>query len=117
MLLTSFAVGLTKTDLYTAEQNELAEIHKALGHPARVAIIQQLLAVDCCICGDFAREIALAQPTISKHLQILKGIGIIRGTIEGTSMSYCIDPRRWRDIQTRLNQLFDTYASDQDCAC
>ncbi len=110
-------MGLTKSENYTREQNELARVHKALGHPARVAIIQQLLKLDTCICGDFAREIALAQPTISKHLKELKEIGIIRGTIEGVSMNYCIDPRRWREVQQLLNTFFDAYRHDLDASC
>lgn len=110
-------MGLTKTDNYTKEQNEIAQIYKALGHPARVAIIQQLLKLDTCICGDFARDIELAQPTISRHLRELKAIGIIRGTIEGASVNYCIDPERWREIQQILNTFFDGYFADLDCAC
>ena len=102
-------MGLTKHELYSQRQNELATVCKALGHPARIAIIQQLLAANSCICGDFAREIELAQPTISKHLRELKAIGIIRGTIEGTSVNYCIDAERWREIQASVNRLFDTY--------
>lgn len=109
------SMGLTKTAGYTDQQNELARILKALGHPARIAIIEQLLAVDRCICGDFTDEIPLAQPTISRHLKELKAVGIIQGTIEGTSVKYCIDAQRWREIQGRLNALFDTYALDQDC--
>ena len=110
-------MGLTKTEIFTNRQNELARIHKALGHPARIAIIEQLLARDSCICGDFAEEIALAQPTISRHLKELKAVGIIQGTIEGTSVNYCIDAGRWRAIQALMNQLFNTYALDQDCDC
>lgn len=110
-------MGLTKAENYTQAQNDLAAIYKALGHPARIAIIQQLLEANCCICGDFAKEIELAQPTISKHLQELKAIGIIQGTIEGTSVNYCINAVRWREIQALLNQLFNTYALDRDCPC
>ncbi|MBC6996807.1 metalloregulator ArsR/SmtB family transcription factor [Neolewinella lacunae] len=110
-------MGLTKAENYTQAQNELAVIYKALGHPARIAIIQQLLEVNCCICGDFAKEIELAQPTISKHLQELKAIGIIQGTIEGTSVNYCINAPRWREIQALFNQLFNTYVLDRDCPC
>lgn len=110
-------MGLTKTENFTAEQNELASIAKALGHPARIAIIQHLLKINSCICGDLVDEIALAQPTISRHLKELKAIGIIRGTIEGTSVNYCIDPVKWKEIQTIFNGLFDTLVLDQDCAC
>lgn len=110
-------MGLTKTENFTLEQNELAAIAKALGHPARIAIVQHLLKINTCICGDLVDEIALAQPTISQHLKALKAIGIIRGTIEGTSVNYCIDPDRWREVQTLFNGLFDTFVTGQDCAC
>lgn len=110
-------MGLTKTENFTAEQNHLASIAKALGHPARIAIIQQLLKVNSCICGDLVDEIALAQPTISKHLKELKAVGIIKGTIEGTAVNYCIDGEKWREIQTLMNGLFDTYVLDLDCDC
>jgi len=109
-------MGLTKTENFTVEQNELATMAKALGHPARIAIIQHLLKINSCICGDLVDEIPLAQPTISRHLKELKAIGIIKGTIEGTSVNYCIDADKWREIQTLFNGLFDTYVLDQECA-
>lgn len=110
-------MGLTKTENFTAKQNELAVIAKALGHPARIAIIQHLLKVNSCICGDIVDEVQLAQPTISRHLKELKSVGIIKGTIEGTSVNYCINGSKWRDIQSLLNGLFDTYVLDQNCEC
>ena len=108
-------MGLTKSENFTLEQNELAQITKALAHPGRIAIIQYLLKVNQCIGGDIVNEVPLAQPTISRHLKELKAIGIIKGTIEGTKMNYCIDAERWRVVQATLNQLFDTYLLDQDC--
>ena len=110
-------MGLTKTENFTLEQNEMAAIAKALGHPARIAIIQHLLKVNSCICGDIVDEVQLAQPTISRHLKELKAVGIIKGTIEGTSVNYCIDGANWRKIQSLFNGLFDTYVLDQDCGC
>ncbi len=110
-------MGLTKTENFTKEQNELASLAKALGHPARIAIIQQLLRVNSCICGDLVDEIPLAQATISRHLKELKAVGIIQGTIQGTSVCYCIDPLKWKEVQTKFNGLFDALVSDQDCAC
>ncbi|MEZ5039977.1 MAG: metalloregulator ArsR/SmtB family transcription factor [Saprospiraceae bacterium] len=110
-------MGLTKTENFTTEQNELATIAKALGHPARIAIIQYLLKVNSCICGEIVEEVQLAQPTISRHLKELKALGIIKGTIEGTSVNYCIDASKWREIQSLLNDLFDTYVLDQNCEC
>ena len=102
-------MGVTKTDLFTDAQNELAEIAKALGHPARIAIIQHLLKTNACINGDLVQEVGLAQPTISQHLRELKNIGIIQGNIEGTKVSYCINPRRWNEIKVLFNVLLDQF--------
>jgi ArsR family transcriptional regulator len=110
-------MGVTKTENFTPAQNELASIAKALGHPARIAIIQHLLKVNSCICGDIVDEVPLSQPTISRHLKELKAVGIIKGTIEGTSVNYCIDADKWRVIQSLFNGLFDTYVADQNCEC
>jgi ArsR family transcriptional regulator len=83
-------MGATKTDSFTDKQNELAILAKALGHPARIAIIEYLLKVDACICGDIVNELPLAQPTVSQHLKELKNAGIIKGNFEGNSICYCI---------------------------
>jgi DNA-binding transcriptional ArsR family regulator len=104
-------MGLTKTELFTQEQNELAQLAKALGHPARIAILQHLIKTDACINGDLVDELGLAQATISQHLRELKNIGIIKGTVEGVSMCYCINPEKW--IQIR--QLFDSLFSSAAC--
>ena len=84
-------MGATKTDHYTFEQNELAVLAKALGHPARIAIIEYLTKVDSCICGDIVNKLPLAQPTVSQHLKELKNTGLIKGNIEGTAICYCIN--------------------------
>jgi ArsR family transcriptional regulator len=85
-------MGASKSDFFTEKQNELANLFKAMAHPARVAIIEYLLSVDTCICGDIVNELPLAQPTISQHLKELKNANIIKGTIEGTAICYCINP-------------------------
>jgi len=112
-------MGVTKTEAFSKTQNELASIAKALGHPARIAIIQHLVKVNRCICGDIVNELPLAQPTISRHLKELKTVGIVKGTIEGTSISYCIDEAKWREIQYLLNGLFDSFQGldEQDLCC
>ncbi|HNP31963.1 MAG TPA: metalloregulator ArsR/SmtB family transcription factor [Flavobacterium sp.] len=84
-------MGATKTDHFTERQNQIAMLAKALGHPARVAIVEYLMSVDTCICGDIVNVLPLAQPTVSQHLKELKNAGVIKGTIEGTSICYCID--------------------------
>jgi ArsR family transcriptional regulator len=86
-------MGATKTDHFTDKQNAIATLAKALGHPARIAIIEYLLKVDACICGDIVNELPLAQPTVSQHLKELKNAGLIKGEIEGNTICYCIDEK------------------------
>lgn len=88
-------MGITKSEKFTEEQNQLATIAKAFAHPARVAILQQLFKLNACICGDLVAEIGLAQPTISQHLKELKNLGLIKGNVEGTSVCYCINEEVW----------------------
>ncbi len=98
-------MGLTKSEIYTEEQNRLANIAKAFGHPARVAILQHLFKVNACVCGDLVNEIGLSQATISQHLKELKNLGLLKGNIEGTSICYCIDIENWQNVSTYL-QVF-----------
>lgn len=108
-------MGVTRTDLFTAEQNEISKIAKALAHPARVAIIDYLLKSNACINGDLVTELGLAQATISQHLKELKNMGIIQGTIEGVSVSYCINPVRWSEVKDLFSGLFDQYKGIVSC--
>jgi len=73
---------------------------KALGHPARVAIIDYLLSVNTCICGDIVNKLPLAQPTVSQHLKELRNAGLIKGSIEGNAICYCIDEKAIARMQT-----------------
>ncbi|MEX0773773.1 MAG: metalloregulator ArsR/SmtB family transcription factor [Balneolales bacterium] len=100
-------MGVTKSDLFTVEQNQLARFARVLGHPARIAIIEYLLKSNTCFNGHLVHELGLAQATISQHLRELKEIGIIQGTIEGVSVSYCIDKERWLYIKGLFNGMFD----------
>lgn len=88
---------------------------KALAHPARIAILQQLIKINSCICGDLVEELGLAQPTISQHLKELKNAGLIQGTIEGTSVCYCIDPKAWKQFKTMLDSFFVSYNNAESC--
>jgi DNA-binding transcriptional ArsR family regulator len=110
-------MGLTKTELFTEEQNKIAAIAKVLGHPARVAILQHLLKVNACICGEIVEVVGLSQPTISQHLKELKNIGLIIGNIEGTSICYCINPKTYKNINTLFNHLFSQQLSDKENSC
>ncbi len=84
-------MGTSKSEHFSEEQNKVAAMMKALGHPARIAILEFLLAADSCIGGDIVKELPLAQPTVSQHLKEMKKAGLIKGTIEGTATCYCID--------------------------
>jgi DNA-binding transcriptional ArsR family regulator len=109
-------MGLTKSEIFTEEQNQIANIAKALGHPARIAILQYLFKIDACICGDLVSEIGLAQPTISQHLKELKNIGFIKGSIEGTSICYCIDKDNWTQMKTVLSSFLNQdLVKDKNC--
>jgi len=108
-------MGLTKSEIFTEEQNRLASIAKVLGHPARIAILQHLMKIKSCICGDLVDEIGLAQPTISQHLKELKKINIIKGDIEGTSVCYCINKEEWQNIQHSLTQFLDLTSLKNCC--
>ena len=99
-------MGTTKTEIFTEEQNELARLAKALGHPARIAIIEFLVKTNSCFCGDLVEEIGLAQATVSQHLKELKNAGVIKGNVEGTSICYCIEPETWEKLTKNFNSLF-----------
>jgi DNA-binding transcriptional ArsR family regulator len=108
-------MGLTKTEIFTEEQNQLATMMKALGHPARIAILQSIIKANACICGELVEELGLAQPTISQHLKELKNAGIIQGTIEGVRVCYCIDPKVWKLLKTHMAAFFASYKENTTC--
>lgn len=106
-------MGATKTNLFTDDQNQIANMAKAIGHPARVAIIEYLLKVQGCICNDIVSEINLAQPTVSQHLRELKNAGIIKGSIEGNAICYCID----ETVFSKIKGLFNNTAINNESCC
>jgi len=108
-------MGVTKSEIYTVEQNNLAVQLKAIAHPARIAILQKLIKANACICGDLVEELGLAQATISQHLKELKNAGLIQGTIDGVSVCYCIEPKAWKALQKELNGLFSSYKDMNSC--
>lgn len=108
-------MGLTKSEIFTEKQNKLASLMKALAHPARIAILQHLIKSQACICGDLVDELGLAQATISQHLKELKSVGLIKGTIEGTSVCYCIDGKVWNQYRAVFESFFVAYGSKDSC--
>ncbi len=108
-------MGISKTEHFTNEQNQLAVLAKALGHPARIAIIDYLASVDTCICGDIVKEIGLAQPTVSQHLKELKNAGLIKGSIDGNAICYCIDEKALEKISDYINDIFVNVLKRNTC--
>jgi ArsR family transcriptional regulator len=106
-------MGASKSESFSAHHNEMAILFKALSHPARVAIVDYLLSVDTCICGDIVNELPLAQPTISQHLKALKNANIIKGTIEGTAICYCINPETIHKIEQYFSAI--TFQINNKC--
>ncbi len=100
-------MGATKADNFTETQNDLATFAKALGHPARVAIIEYLVNSDKCITGEIVDVIPLAQATVSQHLKELKLAGLIKGSVEGNAVCYCIDCEKWEEFKKMLNNIFE----------
>ncbi|WP_338407334.1 metalloregulator ArsR/SmtB family transcription factor [uncultured Flavobacterium sp.] len=108
-------MGITKTTGFSAETIEIAEILKALGHPARLGIVKLLMASSSCICGDILAVLPLAQSTVSKHLSELKKVGIIKGAITGNNICYCLDKTTIQKIQTFINMADLSCKTDSSC--
>lgn len=111
-------MGITQSHRYSEEQNELARLFRVLGHPARLAILQHLIRINACINGDLVKELGLAQATISQHLRELKEVGLVQGSIEGSSVSYCINPSRWDELQELLQEFMNQpqpATHEEDC--
>jgi len=108
-------MGATKSLEFSIKENRLAKYAKALGHPARIAILKLLAGRQACICGDIVDELPLSQSTVSQHLKELKDAGLIKGEIEGAKVCYCIDAKEWKTARAWINQLFDSYKEGNEC--
>jgi len=100
-------MGTSKKEKFSANQNRLADITKALAHPARIAILQFLATKDVCMCGDIVEELPLSQATVSQHLAELKRVGLIKGDIEGPKVCYCINKKAWQEAKHLLSQFLN----------
>ena len=91
----------SRHDRVTAADEQLAAFARALGHPARVAILRQLCEQGSCICGEIVSSLPLAQATVSQHLKVLKEAGFVQGEIDGPRVCYCVHPEtlgRFREL-------------------
>lgn len=110
-------MAITKAKLFDTSQKRSAELMKALGHPARIAIIELLAERDTCICGDLTEELPLAQSTVSQHLKALKKAGIIRGEVDGVRTCYCLNPDGIVELNELLTPLIKnlTIVTEEKC--
>jgi DNA-binding transcriptional ArsR family regulator len=108
-------MGITKSELFKKRQNRVAALAKAFDHPARVAILEYLLANRTCITNDLVNELPLSQSTISQHLKELKQIGIIKGEVEGPKLNYCIDEEVWEEARDVFINFFAKYVPKNCC--
>ncbi|MCP4120642.1 MAG: helix-turn-helix transcriptional regulator [Bacteroidetes bacterium] len=108
-------MGASKSQLFSKDQNDLAAVAKVLAHPARIAILEVLANKKACICNDIVDEVPLAQPTISQHLKELKNIGIIKGSIDGTSICYCLDNEVVVRMRNQISEYFNKLELSNGC--
>lgn len=98
---------MAKKELFSAELQETAQLFKALGHPARLAILKYLADSKICITGDISNELPLSRTTVNQHLQELKNINLIQGDIDGVKRNYCINPKTLNKLQKNIGKYFN----------
>ena len=108
-------MATARTDAFSPDDPTLAAWAKALGHPARIAILRLLAERQTCLCGEVVDELPLAQATVSQHLRALKEAGLIKGETDGPRSCYCLDESALRRLHEALGQLFAGLKCD--CAC
>jgi ArsR family transcriptional regulator, arsenate/arsenite/antimonite-responsive transcriptional repressor len=100
-------MALNKKEEFSREDIWLADVAKALSHPARIAILKILNKMNSCMVGSIVGQIPLAQATVSQHLKELKRVGLITGEIDGPRVCYCINNRKLNEAQKALEKLFN----------
>lgn len=104
-------MGLIQTEHFSEPQNEFAQWAKVLAHPARIAILEHIIQVGECVCGEVVDALPLAQPTVSQHLKALRECGLLKAKINGTSVCYCINLEVWQSVQNRFAAFFQQYTA------
>lgn len=106
-----------KKNDYTSEQEQLAVFAKAMGHPARMAILAFLVARDSCFFGDIHEELPIAKATVSQHLKALKTAGLIQGEIEPPKVKYCINRANWEKAAALFAGFFGRGVNQRGPCC
>jgi DNA-binding transcriptional ArsR family regulator len=115
--INKYPMGVSSIEKFSEQENRIARYAKALGHPARVAILQLLVRKQACICGDIVDELPLSQSTVSQHLKELKEAGLIKGDIEGAKVCYCINEEAWEQAREALTLFFDAQTGVKTSCC
>ncbi len=102
---------------YTVKQEQIARFAKAMGHPARIAILQFLAKQTQCYFGDIHEELPIAKATVSQHLKELKDAGLIQGEVETPKVKYCINRENWHLAQELLGDFFGQCACKKESCC
>ena len=97
-----------ETKEYTIDQEQLARFAKAMGHPARIAILNFLAQQNCCFFGDIHEVLPISKATVSQHLKELKDSGLIQGSIEPPKVRYCINRENWAIAKNLFVRLIMT---------
>jgi ArsR family transcriptional regulator, arsenate/arsenite/antimonite-responsive transcriptional repressor len=99
-------MAYSKKEEFSNDEVRLAQFAKALSHPARIAIIKMLAQKSSCICNEMVEKLPLSQSTVSQHLKELKSAGIIKGTIDGPRVCYCLDEKTCREAKLFFDNIF-----------
>lgn len=108
-------MATNKKEAFGQEEQELAELAKALAHPARIAILKELARRNTCICGEIVEVLPLAQSTVSQHLKELQQAGLIQGTVEGAKSCYCINRATFQKFERMLESFFVSTTANPSC--
>jgi len=99
------------------QYNGLAEIHRALSHPARLYILAFLMEQPCCYTGELTEILPFSQATISQHLKILKDAGLIMGEIETPKVKYCLNTENWKMAEKLFGSFFKKQKRSDEIDC
>ncbi len=110
-------MAFNKKEEFGKKEQELADLAKALSHPARIAILKVLAQKSQCICGEIVEVLPLAQSTVSQHLKELKNAGLIEGSLDGPRSCYCINWKTFQKFTGDLASLFQNLKTKNEKAC
>ena len=108
---------LAKTELFHQNLKTASILFRALGHPARLAILKYLAGMQACMTGDICEELPLSRTTVMQHLKALKKAGLIKGTVEGTKVNYCLNPCKMKELRKLSDDLFTELNTSEEHIC